>query len=370
MGEGGWLNFGYAGAGEWSRKIDEYSSRKAYPLKSYDVKSKEDIELEADYHEQIEELLPSNKFYRDLDVLVIGNFVRNHEIQFYHALEHMSEGLIVYEKALSPRFESHKRYLDKEIDDEQVKTVPTLHYWKKPAALKAEEVIEDYDLDSIESIEVIAQEQRLERPWCLTPPDGGSVVDFGSHVPELPLINLNGSFADNPLEFALGWNTNAEIEDEGFSRYNEAFEARWGIEGELFNENTYLDALVGKNFEQEKKQFLIKGNTSEHGSWRIKGYYGTKQNKPKLEFTSDELDRQWKLSNMPDAKKAVVDDLMDYAKEGNLPRLNSSKHAEIMKGLDLANQEIGLYQDGELKIEEWEGVPKLDYELLNSEMNI
>ena len=107
--DGDWMNFGYAGAGEWPRKVDEYSDGGAHPLKSFDIKPQEDVELQADNHKVIDDKLPPENFYDDLDVFVIANRLSNHEIQFYHAIENMPEdGLIVYEKALSPHYRSHE----------------------------------------------------------------------------------------------------------------------------------------------------------------------------------------------------------------------------------------------------------------------
>lgn len=362
------MNFGYAGAGEWARKVDDFSDDDAHALKTYDIKPEEEVELEADQHYEIDDLLPPEDFYEDLDVLVLANRVSNHETQFYHAMNHMDEdSLVITEKALGPRHVTHQRVAVNGELDEGPDFIPTLHYWKKPAAQKTEEVMEEYDLEGINKIEVVAQEERMERGWILTPYEGGSVVDFGSHAPELPIINLDGRFTAEPLNYAVGWDTGSGIENEVLARYNEAFEASWNIEGDLFNEAATLNALVGKNFDEDRKEFLIEGVDPEIGGWEIHGHYGTREEPPALEFSTNEMYQEWDLSDRTAAKKAIVDDFMEIARGEKEPELTPEKHADMMRGLELANREIGLYRDEELKVEEWTGEPKLKYDLLESE---
>lgn len=357
------INVGFAGGGEWPSKIVDHSPDEFAPSKVYDIKSEEDTELSAEYHEQIEGLVPSENFYQDLDVLILANRVRNHETQMYHALKHMPEdSVIAYEKALGPRHHQHETFMELNKDEDAPFTIPTLHYQKKPAALKAEEVIDKYDLDSIESIKVVAKEQRMDRGWTLSPPEGGSVVDFGIHAAELPIVNFGGRFADEPLVNAFGWNTQTDIKNDIVARYNEAFEAKWNIEGDLFREDgAELKAFVGKGFEEDQKQFLIEGNDDNLGDWKIRGFYGTEENDPFLEFSNGDMYNDWDLSDRPNAKEAVIDELIAYLEDGNEPRLDPATHTELTRGLDAANEEIGLNQDEELKVEKWRGTPMFDY---------
>jgi hypothetical protein len=377
MGDEERLNFGYAGAGEWAGKIDEFSDDQAYAFKAYDIKPYEEVDLELDnpdnfYQIDEDKMVPPEEFYEDVDVMVLSNLVQNHELQFYDAADHMPEDkLLVYEKALSPRAHSHERILSYE-DDEAPDFVPTLHYWQKPAAKMAERVFDGFELDEITGMEIIATEQRLNRPWTLKSSEGGSVVDFGSHALELPVVNFDGYLSHPIAGKAKGWDMNADIDDPKIDGYNEAFEASWNIEGGKFDGKTELRALIGKNFPQDRKEFLINGRDDRFGDWSMHGFYGTDDQQPYLEFWSDEIFQGWDLSDWPDAKNSVISDLMGVAMGSKEPELTPERHAEIMAGLDEVNSEMDLYrkQPEEFDFEEWKDTPELDYDLLkrNSEI--
>jgi len=366
-GVGDWLNFGYAGAGEWARKVDDFSEGNAYPLKAYDVNDRDDVELEAHQHEVIDDLLPSESFYDNLDVMVIANRLSNHEIQFYHAMENMPEdGLVVYEKALSPRHKSHEKLIDNEdfMSGDQPDVMPSLHYYKKPAVQKAGEVVEEYNLQGISRVEVVTTEERMDRAWILTGLEGGIVTDFGSHAPELPIVALNGEFAEYPLITAQNWDMKPETDNPIQSNFNEAFEARWALQGERFQEVAYLDALVGKEFNEDLKQFRIEGRDPVEGEWQMHGYYGTDENPPSLELATENQDLEFDLSDFKPAKQAVVDEMVEVAKNGKTPELTPRDHAEIMRGIETVNRREGFFDDErELEMENWDGEPNLDFEL-------
>jgi len=364
--DGDWMNFGYAGAGEWPRKVDDYSGGDAYPLKAFDLKSKDDVELEAVMHEEIDDKLPSENFYDGLDVFVIANRVSNHELQLYHAVENMSENsLVVYEKALSPRYRSHQNMLDNDViaSEDKPNVLPNLHYYKKPAVQKAGEIVEEYDLEGISRVEVVTIEERLDREWILTEQEGGIVTDFGSHAPELPIVVLNGEFADYPLREAENWDMNPKTDNPMLDGRSEAFEARWALQGNRFDEEAYLDALVGKSFEQDMKQFMIEGDDPSEGEWSMHGYYGTEENPPLLEVDINGQSQVFDLEGYPSAKKAVVDEMVQVAKEGREPEFTPRDHAEIMRGIEKVNLRKGFFDDN-LQMKEWTGNPDLDFEIL------
>ena len=364
--DGEWMNFGYAGAGEWPRKVDEYSEGSAYPLKAFDIKPQENVELDAVMHEVIEDKLPPENFYDGLDVFVIANQLSNHEIQFYHAIEHMPEdGIVVYEKALSPHYRSHENMLNNDVigNDDQPDVLPNLHYYKKPAVQKAGELVQEYDLEGISSVEVVTIEERLDRPWILTEQEGGIVTDFGSHAPELPIVALDGEFAEYPLIRAENWDMNSETDNPLLNGRNEAFEARWALEGERFAEVAYLDALVGKCFDQDMKQFLVQGEDPIQGEWSMHGYYGTDNKSPALEVQIGSQEQEFGLEEYNSAKKAVVDELVKVAKGVKEPELTPEDHAEIMRGIEKVNLRKGFFDD-DLQMKDWQGNPHLEFDLL------
>lgn len=364
--DGDWMNFGYAGAGEWARKVDEYSENDAYPLKAFDINPQEDVDLEADIHEVIDDKLPPENFYEHLDVFVIANRLSNHEIQFYHAVDNMPEdGLVVYEKALSPHYRSHEKMLNNDVvgSDDQPDVLPNLHYYKKPAVQKAGELVEEYDLEGISRVEVVTTEQRMDRPWILVEREGGIVTDFGSHAPELPIVALNGEFAEYPLIQAQNWDMNPLTENPFLDGRNEAFEARWALQGEKFGDVAYLDALVGKCFNQDRKQFLIQGEDPVEGEWAIRGYFGTDNNPPGLEMELGGQQHDFGLEDYPPAKQAVVDEMVDVAENGKEPELTAEDHAEIIRGIEKVNLRKGFFDD-DLEMEDWQGHPNIDFQLL------
>lgn len=355
------VNIGYFGGGSWPKKVDDYSGDYAVPHKVSERKSEDQTPLDASNHYQLEpgDRFPDEGFYDDLDILVVSNLVSNHELQFYHAIENMpSDGLIVYEKALSPRFRSHKRMIENGLEDTPEYT-PSLHYIKKPAAMAAEALINGYDgskedqgLDGIQSVEVVCMEEELdtEREWILSHYEGGMPLDYGTHAEELPVVNIGGRFPQDPDNAemvpnvtAQGFDMGADVSEE-FSAYPQAFSARMALEGDRFSENATLDMLMGKEFDQDQKFFRILGNDSTVGDWQITGFYGDTNNPPSLIFSSENEFEYFDLSDQPSAKKLLVDEYFNVF-NGQEPHMSPEEHAEIVRGTDSINTELGMFED-------------------------
>ncbi len=345
---GGGYRLGFIGAGTWLQKFLPYLDRDEIELdRVFDIKPYDDLgpEIGRDtYQRRDPDHVYGEEDLAGLDAVYIANHVNNHREQAIAAIDNMPPGSAVFtEKAHGPRLEDHLA-VKEAAEDSDVMVSNSLHYiYKKPSRTIPGLMDWASELGDIEHVEASfleeATQEDAERTWPLKPENGGIFLDW-IHPQEVMVEKLDARFTG--IDEARG-----VITQPGYSdRYPTAGFARYSVEGPYFADDATATIGVGKGFQDTVKQMRIgfpdfevefdytgsdtEMRTDERGRVTVRDREGNSVSST--------------LEGGPTAQELVIEKIVDVL-EGGEPDLDTATMEEIMWPVEMANQEIGMFDE-------------------------